>query len=130
MQDYGAPPLRGLDGEIYRPGTVDDHAAMTGLPLRGSNAGGDPEQFFPPLPANEMAAGFLTGGTALTIVSQAKGYPGMPGAMFWTIDAGRRGTARSRIRLGPNSTATRQRSSQAPGGRRDAADAPGGFARS
>ncbi len=111
VQDYNTPPLQGLDGEIYQPGTVDYHAAMTELLLHGFNVGGDPQQFFPPLPADKVAVGFLTGDTTPTIVSQAMdyiitgkapagttyklrssaGYPGMIGAMFWTIDADRRG---------------------------------------
>jgi chitinase len=110
VQDYNTPPLQGLDGEIYQPGTVDYHAAMTELLLHGFPVGGDPKQFFPPVPANQVAVGFLTGDTTPTIVTQAmqyiitgkapagtqyklrepKGYPGMLGAMFWTIDADRR----------------------------------------
>ena len=110
VQDYNTPPLQGLDGEIYQPGTVDYHAAMTELLLKGFNVGGDPQQFFPPLPADKVAVGFLTGDTTPAIVSQAmeylitgkapagtsyrlhtpSGYPGMLGAMFWTIDADRR----------------------------------------
>jgi chitinase len=110
VQDYNTPPLQGLDGEIYQPGTVDYHAAMTELLLHGFNVGGDPRQFFPPLPANRVAVGFLTGDTTPEIVSQAMeyiitgkapagtryklrepaGYAGMIGAMFWTIDADRR----------------------------------------
>jgi chitinase len=110
VQDYNTPPLEGLDGEIYQPGTVDYHAAMTELLLHGFDVGDDPKQFFPPLPPDKIAVGFLTGDTTPTIVSQAMdyiitgkapagaryklrrpaGYPGMIGAMFWTIDADRR----------------------------------------
>ena len=110
-RDYNTPPLQGLDGEIYQPGSVDYHAAMTELLLHGFNVGGDPKQFFPPMPADKVAVGFLTGDTTPAIVSQAMdyiitgkapagttyklrepaGYPGMIGAMFWTIDADRRG---------------------------------------
>jgi chitinase len=110
VQDYNTPPLQGLDGEIYQPGSVDYHAAMTELLLHGFDVGGDPKQFFPPLPADKVAVGFLTGDTTSAIVSQAmdyiitgraptgtryklrarSGYPGMIGAMFWTIDADRR----------------------------------------
>ena len=109
VQDYNTPPLQGLDGEIYQPGTVDYHAAMTELLLHGFNVGGDPKQFFPPMPPDKVAVGFLTPDTTPTIVSQAmdyiitgkapagtsyklrkpNGYPGMLGAMFWTIDADR-----------------------------------------
>jgi chitinase len=111
VQDYNTPPLEGLDGEIYQPGTVDYHAAMTELLLQGFNVGGDPKQFFPPMPPDKVAVGFLTPDTTPTIVSQAMdyiitgktpagtsyklrkpaGYPRMIGAMFWTIDADRRG---------------------------------------
>lgn len=111
VQDYNTPPLQGLDGEIYQPGTVDYHAAMTELLLHGFNVGGNPKQFFAPMPADKVAVGFLTGDTTPEIVSQAmdylitgkapagtkyklrqrKGYPAMIGAMFWTIDADRRG---------------------------------------
>jgi chitinase len=111
VQDYNTPPLQGLDGEIYQPGTVDYHAAMTELLLQGFPVGGDPKQFFPPMPAGKVAIGFLTGDTTPGIVSQAMdyiitgkapagtkyklrnpaGYPAMIGAMFWTIDADRRG---------------------------------------
>jgi chitinase len=110
VQDYNTPPLQGLDGEIYQPGSVDYHAAMTELLLHGFNVGGDPAHFFPPMPADKVAVGFLTGDTTPTIVSRAMdyiitgkapagtkyklrkpaGYPGMIGAMFWTIDADRR----------------------------------------
>ncbi len=47
VQDYNTPPLEGLDGEIYQPGSVDYHAAMTELLLHGFNVGGDARQFFP-----------------------------------------------------------------------------------
>ena len=110
VQDYNTPPLEGLDGEIYQAGSVDYHAAMTELLLQGFNVGGDPKNFFPPIPADKVAVGFLTGDTTPTIVSQAMdyiitgkppagsryklrqpaGYSGMIGAMFWTIDADRR----------------------------------------
>jgi chitinase len=111
VQDYNTPPLQGLDGEIYQAGSVDYHAAMTELVLRGFQVGGDLSQFFPPMAADKVAVGFLTGDTTPTVVTQAmnyiitgkappgtryklrqpNGYPGMLGAMFWTIDADRRG---------------------------------------
>ncbi len=110
VQDYNTPPLEGLDGEIYQAGTVDYHAAMTELLLHGFNVGGDPKHFFPPMPADKVAVGFLTGDTTPSIVTEAMeyiitgkapsgtkyelrqqhGYPGMIGAMFWTIDGDRR----------------------------------------
>ena len=110
VQDYNTPPLQGLDGEIYQPGTVDYHAAMTELLLHGFNVGGDPKQFFPPMPGNQVAVGFYTSDAEPKVVSQAleyiitgkapagtrykllspAGYPNMTGAMFWTIDDDRR----------------------------------------
>jgi len=121
VQDYNTPPLQGLDGEIYQPGTVDYHAAMTELLLHGFNVGGDPKQFFEPLPADRVAVGFLTGDTTPAIVSQAMdyiitgkapagthyrlqrpaGYPSMIGAMFWTLDADRRGNYNFSNVVGP-----------------------------
>jgi chitinase len=121
VQDYNTPPLEGLDGEIYQAGSVDCHAAMTELLLHGFNAGGDPKQFFPPMPADKVAVGFLTGDTTPAIVSRAMdyiitgkapagteyklrrptGYPGMIGAMFWTIDADRRGNYNFSNVIGP-----------------------------
>jgi chitinase len=121
VQDYNTPPLEGLDGEIYQPGTVDYHAAMTELLLHGFNVGGDPAQFFPPMPADKVAVGFLTPDTTPDIVRQAMdyiitgkepvgtkyklhrptGYPGMIGAMFWTIDADRRGNYEYSNVIGP-----------------------------
>jgi chitinase len=121
VQDYNTPPLQGLDGEIYQPGTVDYHAAMTELLLHGFNVGGDPGQFFEPLPANKLAIGFLTSDTQPAIVSQAldylitgkappgvtyklrqpSGYPSTIGAMFWTIDADRRANYNFSNTVGP-----------------------------
>ena len=121
VQDYNTPPLEGLDGEIYQAGSVDYHAAMTELLLHGFNTGGDPKHFFPPMPADKVAVGFLTGDTTPEIVSQAMeylitgkapagttyrlrkrgGYPDMIGAMFWTIDADRRGEYRFSNVIGP-----------------------------
>ncbi len=121
VQDYNTPPLEGLDGEIYQPGTVDYHAAMTELLLHGFNVGGNPAQFYPPLPANQVAVGFLTPDTTPTIVSEAMdylitgkappgttyrllkpgGYPGMIGAMFWTINDDRREGYNYSNRIGP-----------------------------
>jgi chitinase len=121
VQDYNTPPLQGLDGEIYQSSSVDYHAAITELLLHGFNVGGDPKQFFPPLPASKVAVGFLTGYTSPTIVRQAMdfiisgkapaearykllkpaGYPDMIGAMFWTIDADRRGNYNYSNLIGP-----------------------------
>lgn len=121
VQDYNTPPLQGLDGEIYQAGHVDYHAAMTELLLHGFNVGGDLKQFFPPLPANQVAVGFLVGDAEPSEVNQAMdyiitgkapagtsyklrkpgGYPEMIGAMFWTIDGDRRGDYNFSNSVGP-----------------------------
>ncbi|HEY3705565.1 MAG TPA: glycosyl hydrolase family 18 protein [Terracidiphilus sp.] len=108
-QDYNTPPLEGLDGEIYQLGSVNYDAAMTELLLHGfaiSERSGD---FFPPVPADKVAVGFLVGTATPQLVSGAMqylitgtapegvtyrlqrpgGYPAMIGAMFWTIDGDR-----------------------------------------
>ncbi len=109
VQDYNTPPLEGLDGEIYQLSSVDYHAAITELLLHGFRVGKNGGQFFPPIPADKVATGFLAGATTPAIVSgsmdyiitgkapagttyklrKPSGYPGMIGAMFWTIDADR-----------------------------------------
>ena len=107
VQDYNTPPFEGLDGEIYQMGSVNYDAAMTELLLHGFAVGGRAEDFFPPVPADKVAVGFLTGTATPQLVSGAMqylitgkapegvtyrlrrpgGYPGMIGAMFWTIDS-------------------------------------------
>ncbi len=104
VQDYNTPPLEGLDGEPYEMGSVNYDAAMTELLLHGFRVGG--REWFPPVPANKVAVGFLVGPATVKGVSGAMqylitgkapagvtyrlrrpgGYPGMLGAMFWTID--------------------------------------------
>ena len=121
VQDYNTPPLEGLDGEIYQPGNVDYHAAVTELLLHGFAVGGNPAHFFPGLPANQAAVGFLTGDTTPEVVRDAinyiitgsapvgtqyrlrrtAGYPDMIGAMFWTIDDDRRGNYNFSNLVGP-----------------------------
>ena len=121
VQDYNTPPLEGVDGEPYQLGSVDYHAAMTELLLHGFAVGRDAKEFFPPLPADKVAVGFLVGATTPAIVSEAmdyivtgkapagagyklrkpSGYPGMMGAMFWTIDADRRGNYLFSNKVGP-----------------------------
>lgn len=106
VQDYNTPPLEGLDGEIYQSHTVDYHAALTELLLHGFTVSRDSKQFFPPLPASQVAVGFLTDYSQPREVSEAMrylitgkapagtayqlhrlgGYPALRGAMFWTID--------------------------------------------
>jgi chitinase len=107
VQDYNTPPLEGLDGEIYQLGSVNYDAAMTELVLDGVPVSGRAGDFFPPVPADKVAVGFLVGTTTPQLVSGAMqylitgqapegvlyklrrpgGYQAMIGAMFWTIDA-------------------------------------------
>jgi chitinase len=121
VQDYNTPPLEGLDGEIYQPGSVDYHAAMSELLLHGFDVGGDPNYHFPPMPGDKIAVGFLTPDTTPAIVSRSmdyiiagrvptgakyklrnrSGYPGMIGAMFWTIDDDRRHNYNYSNSIGP-----------------------------
>lgn len=120
-QDYNTPPLEGPDGEIYQLGSVDYHVAMTELLLHGFYVGQDKKQFFPPVPADKVAVGFLVGATTPEEVSkamdsiitgkaaagaryklrQAGGYGEMIGAMFWTINADRFGNYSFSNRIGP-----------------------------
>lgn len=120
-QDYNTPPLEALDGNVYQPGTVDYHAAVTELLLHGFPVGHNPKYMFPPVPARQIAVGFLNGDTNPQIVMQAmdyiitgkapagtkykllkpSGYPEMRGAMFWTIDADRRGEYNYSNTVGP-----------------------------
>ena len=82
---------------------------MTELLLHGFPVNGRAGDFFPPLPADKVAVGFLVGATTPKLVDGAMrylitgqapqgvtyrlrtpgGYPGLIGAMFWTIDADR-----------------------------------------
>jgi chitinase len=126
VQDYNTPPLDGLDGEIYASNSVDYHAAMTELLLDGFYPGGvgssgeTKGEFFPGLPADKVAVGFLTDYNTPEVVDEAMrwlitgkrpadakyrlrrqgGYPGLIGAMFWTIDDDHREGFRYSKRIG------------------------------
>ena len=106
VQDYNTPPFEGLDGEIYQLGSVNYDAAMTELLLQGFPVSGRALDFFPAVPADKVAVGFLVGTATPELVSgvmqylitgkapegvtyrlrRPGGYPAMIGAMFWTID--------------------------------------------
>ncbi len=121
-QDYNTPPLQGLDGEIYQPGSVDYHVAMTELMLRGFPVGHDPKRMFPGLPPEKVAVGFLTEDTNPDVVNAAMdylitgrapagttyrlqkvgGYPALRGAMFWTMDSDRGADYVFSNSVGPN----------------------------
>jgi chitinase len=120
-QDYNCPPIEGLDGEFYMPGSVDYHAAATELILHGFDVGRDPKHHFDALPAEKVAIGYLNSDTTPEIVADSmrylatgksktpttykllkpSGYPAFDGAMFWTIDADRRENYRYSNVVGP-----------------------------
>ncbi len=120
-QDYNCPPVQGLDGEYYMPGSVDYHAAATEQFLHGFFVGHDPKHWFAPLPADKIVVGYLNSDTTPQIVHEtmnalitgksplmkhytmqkAGGYPSFLGPMFWTIDADRRESYRYSNDVGP-----------------------------
>ena len=120
-QDYNCPPIQGLDGEYYMPGSVDYHAAATELFLHGFDVGRDPKHHFAALPPEKVIVGYLNSDTTPQIVAESMrmlttgrsslpttytmqkptGYPTFSGAMFWTIDADRREEYRYSNVVGP-----------------------------
>ena len=109
------------DGEIYQAATTDYHAMMTELVLPGFAVAGNPKLIFPPIPADKVAVGFLTGYEEPATMSAGveylltgkkpadatyklvhpAGYPDLLGAMYWTIDADRRENYKYSNVLGP-----------------------------
>ena len=120
-QDYNCPPIQGLDGEYYMPGSVDYHAAATELFLHGFDVGRNPKHHFDALPPEKVIIGYLNSDTTPQIVVESMrmlvtghsnlptrykllqpgGYPTFSGAMFWTIDADRREEYRYSNVVGP-----------------------------
>ena len=120
-QDYNCPPIQGLDGEYYMPGSVDYHAAATELFLHGFDVGRNPKYHFAPLAPEKVIIGYLNSDTTPQIVVESMrmlvtgrsnlpttyrllkpgGYPTFSGAMFWTIDADRREEYRYSNVVGP-----------------------------
>jgi chitinase len=120
-QDYNCPPIQGLDGEYYMPGSVDYHAAATELFLQGFDVGRNRRHHFDPLPPDKVIIGYLNSDTTPQIVAESMrmlvtgrsdlptkykllqpgGYPTFSGAMFWTIDADRREEYRYSNSVGP-----------------------------
>lgn len=121
VQNYNTPPLEGLDGNYYMPGTADYYVAMTELLLHGFNVGRNPKDFFPPLPPQKVAIGFLVGRSplpaiedSLRYIATGKPYPGgeyksrhpggyrsFNGAMFWNIQADWRDNYKFSNSVGP-----------------------------
>ena len=109
-QDYNTPPLQGLDGNYYFPGTADYHVALSEMLVHGFPIGaGASFPAFPPekvaigLPATpssarnytdpadiENALAYLTTGkpypSATYHLLNPRGYAAFKGAMFWSIN--------------------------------------------
>lgn len=121
VQNYNTPPLEGLDGDYYMPETADYYVSMTEMLLRGFPVGRDPKSFFPPLPPEKVAIGFLVGRSPLGAIEnsvrylvtgksyagseyklrRAAGYRNFDGVMFWNIQADRRGNYQMSNSVGP-----------------------------
>ncbi|MGH9403352.1 MAG: glycosyl hydrolase family 18 protein [Terriglobia bacterium] len=121
VQNYNTPPLEGLDGNYYMPETADYYVSMTEMLLHGFPVGRDPKSFFPPLPPEKVAVGFLVGRSPLAAIeysarylvegkpyagSQYKlrrraGYRDFNGVMFWNIQADRRDNYQMSNSVGP-----------------------------
>lgn len=120
VQNYNTPPLEGLDGNYYMPDTADYYAAMTEMLLHGFHVGGNPKAFFPPLPPQKVAVGFLVGRSKLKDIQESlrylvtgkpfggeyklmrkSGYRHFDGAMFWNIQADWRQNYRFSNAVGP-----------------------------
>jgi chitinase len=126
-QDYNTPPLEGLDGNYYFPGTADYHVALSEMLVAGFPVGGNLKAFFPPLPPEKVAIGLPATPTsarnyteipdienALGYLITGKpyaggqyrlrrrlGYPPFLGAMFWAINEDRRNDYRISNAIGP-----------------------------
>ncbi|HEX4807980.1 MAG TPA: chitinase [Bryobacteraceae bacterium] len=126
-QDYNTPPLEGLDGNYYFPGTAEYHVALSEMLVAGFPVGGDPHEYFPPLPPEKVAIGFPATPTsarnyteipaiegALSYLIEGKRYAGAQyrlrrpfgyrrflGAMFWAINEDRRNDYRMSNAIGP-----------------------------
>ncbi|MGH9452191.1 MAG: glycosyl hydrolase family 18 protein [Terriglobia bacterium] len=121
VQNYNTPPLEGLDGNYYMPETADYYVSMAELMVRGFPVGGNPKSFFPPLPADKVAIGFMAGPPAIPTIENAlryliegkpsaggvyklrrsSGYPDFNGAMFWNIQSDRRENYQLSNAIGP-----------------------------
>lgn len=121
VQNYNTPPLTGLDGNIYLPGTSDYYVAMAEMMVHGFPVGGNQKNFFPPLPPEKVAIGFMAGPPQLPTIENAlhyviqgrqyagakykllrpSGYPRFNGAMFWNIESDRRNNYRMSNTIGP-----------------------------
>jgi chitinase len=120
VQDYNTPPLEGMDGNYYMPETADYYGAMTEMLVHGFHVGGNPRSYFPPLPPEKVAVGFLVGRSKLDAIEKSvrylitgkpfggdyklqrsSGYRNFNGVMFWNIQADRADNYRMSNAIGP-----------------------------
>ena len=121
VQDYNTPPLEGMDGNYYMPETADYYVAMTEMLVHGFPVGRNPKSFFPPLPPEKVAVGFLVGRSELTEIEKSVrylitgkpfaggeynlqrkgGYNNFNGVMFWNIQADRADNYQMSNAIGP-----------------------------
>lgn len=121
VQNYNTPPLEGLDGNYYMPETAAYYVSMTEMLLRGFAVGGNSKYFFPPLPPQKVAIGFLVGRSPLGAIKDSvrylitgkspaaseyklmrtAGYRDFGGVMFWNIQADRRDNYAMSNAIGP-----------------------------
>ncbi len=126
-QHYNTPPLEGLDGNYYFPGTADYHVALAEMLVHGFPVAGDHQILFPPLPPEKVAIGLpATPASARNYTEPAAienalryliegksyagaqyglrdplGYPAFKGAMFWAINEDRRNNYEMSNAIGP-----------------------------
>jgi chitinase len=121
VQDYNTPPLEGMDENYYMPETADYYVAMTEMLVHGFHVGRNPKAYFPPLPPEKVAVGFLVGRSKLTEIEKSvrylitgKAFAGggyklrrkagsrnFNGAMFWNIQADRADNYQMSNAIGP-----------------------------
>lgn len=126
VQNYDTPPLEGLDGNYYFPGTADYNTALSEMMVHGFPVAGSAKAFFPPVPAEKVAVGFpatpwvrdytsvqdIEDGLRYLILGrpyaggqyklrQPAGYPRFLGAMFWAINADRNANYKMSNAIGP-----------------------------
>jgi chitinase len=121
VQNYNTPPLEGLDGNYYMPETADYYVSMTEMLLHGFAVARNPKLFFPSLPPEKVAVGFLVGRSPIHAIEASVrylvdgktyagreyqlqrpgGYPDFDGVMFWNIQADWRDNYQMSNSVGP-----------------------------
>ncbi len=112
VQDYNSNPMMALDGRTYAQGRADFHVAMIEMLLQGFPVEGDAQEFFPPLPPEQVVVGlpastcmasdgytppqevekaleYLMKGRSFGggyVLRQARGYLNIRGLMTWSIN--------------------------------------------